>query len=181
MSLAEELQSSYLTESEFEATFCGMSGSMEPKKENQSTNAVNFLNANATFLNLDDPLSLARLKSDHSGLFERWQLSLLSICDELNGSGDDFESRAKQLFEKEVQPQLEELNTALTKLKGGVGGATLLTAGTIGMALLSSTTLPFAAVLGLGAAAAGGRSIPSISEYLAKRRGSAFIWKKLAK
>lgn len=180
LSVAHKLRSNYLTESKFEATVCGMKSGSEPVKGSQAMNAVNFLNANASFLRLDDPLILARLRTDHANRFERWQLSLLSICDELNGVNDDFEIRAKQLFEKEVQPQLEELKTALLKLGGGIGGATLLSAGTIGMALLSNTALPFAAVLALGAAAAGGRSIPSIAEYISKRKGPAFIWSKLA-
>lgn len=180
LGVAQQLGSSYLTESEFEATVCGMTSESEPRKD-QSANAVNFLNANASFLKLNDPLILARLRTDHPGIFERWQLSLLSICDELNGVGDDFETRANQLFEKEVRPQLEELKGALIKLGGGIGGATLLTSGTIGMALLSNAALPFAAVLALGAAAAGGRAIPSIAEYASKRKGPSFIWNKLSK
>lgn len=179
LGMSHQLKSNYLTESEFEATVCGMSNA-KPTDGSQATNAVNFLNANASFLKLDDPLILARLRSDHPKLFERWQLSLLSICDELNGVGDDFEIRAKQLFEKEVQPQLEEVKTAMIKLGGGIGGASLLTAGTIGMALLSNASLPFVSVLALGAAAAGGKSIPSVAEYISKRRGPAFIWNKLS-
>ena len=180
LGVAQQLGSSYLTESQFEATICGMRSDSEPRSD-QSTKAVNFLNANANFLKLDDPQMLARLRTDHARIFERWQLSLLSICDELNGAGDDFETRANQLFEKEVQPQLEELKAALIKLGGGIGGAALLTAGTVGMALLSNGALPFAAVLALGAAAAGGRAIPNIAEYASKQKGPSFIWNKLSK
>jgi hypothetical protein len=180
LGVSQQLQSSYLTESGFEAAICSMSSESKPRND-QSTNAVNFLNANAEFLKLDDPLILARLRTDHAKIFERWQLSLLYICDELSGVGDSFETQAKQLFEKEVQPQLDELKAALIKLGGEIGGASLLTAGTIGMALLSNTALPFAAVLGLGATAAGGRAIPSVADYASKRRGPSFIWNKLSR
>lgn len=179
-SVAEQLRATYLTESDFESKVCGMSSSAE-LKPGQDVSAVNFLTANAPYLKLDDPLALARLRGEHGYLFERWQLSLLSVADELTGVTDDFDHRAKQLFEKEIRPQLDELNTALFKMAGGAAGASLLTAGTIGMALLSSATLPFAAVLGLGALAAGGRAVPSAAEYAAKRKGPAFIWSKITR
>lgn len=178
LSVAEQLRASYLTESDFESQIFGMSSSSE-SSSGQDITAVNFLNANTPFLKLDDPLTLAKLKSENSHLFERWQLSLLSIADELTGVTDNFDQRAKQLFEKEVRPQLDELNTALYKMAGGVAGASLLTAGTIGMALLASSTLPFAAVLGLGALAVSGRAIPSTAEYAAIKKKPAFIWNKL--
>lgn len=178
ISVAERLRAAYLTESEFESRICGMS-SAAVLEQSQDINAVNFLNANAPYLKLNDPMVLAKLRRDHDKLFERWQLSLLAIADELAGTSNDFDLRAKQLFEKEVRPQLDELNSTLIKLAGGVAGASLLTAGTIGMALLSSATLPFAAVLGLGALAAGGRAVPSVAEYIAKRKGPVFIWNKL--
>lgn len=180
LSLADQLGAAYLTESEFESKLCGLSNA-DDLKPGQGIDAVNFLNANTSFLNINDPLLLSMLKEKHHKLFERWQLSFLSITDELTEESGDFNLKAKQLFEKEVRPQLEELNAAILKMAGGVAGAALLTAGTIGMALLSNAALPFAAVLGLGALAAGGRSIPSVAEYAAKRKGPAFIWNKLLK
>jgi len=180
LSVADQLGATYLTESEFESKLCGLSNAGD-LKPGQGIDAVNFLNANASCLNINDPLLLSRLKEKYHKLFDRWQLSLLSIADELTGESGNFNLKANQLFEKEVRPQLEELNTAVLKMAGGGAGAALLTAGTIGMALLSNAALPFAAVLGLGALAAGGRSIPSVAEYAAKRKGPAFIWKKLLK
>lgn len=178
ISVADQLRASYLTESEFESKICGMSNAMD-LQPGQGLDAVNFLNANASYLNISDPHLLSKLRTDHHRLFERWQMSLLCIADELTGESGDFVLKSKQLFEKEVRPQLDELNTALLKMQGGAAGAALLTAGTIGMALVSSATLPFAAVLGLGALAAGGRAVPSAAEYIAKRKGPAFIWSKL--
>lgn len=180
LSLASRLKASYLTESEFEANICGMASDNSPK-DSESVSAVNFLEANASYLNIESPEDIAKLRSNHGRLFERWQHSLLGIASELSGIEGDFSIKAKQLFEREVQPQIAELNEALTKAGGGIGGAVLLTSGTIGMALLSSATLPFAAVLGLGALAAGGRATPSVAEYLAKRKKPAFIWSKLSK
>jgi hypothetical protein len=178
--IASSLRSTYLTESQFESELCGLSFET-PTGPDGRTTAVNFLNANAPYLRLDDPQTLAKLRSANPRIFERWQQSLLAAIHELNGYDGNFNDRAKQIFETEIQPQVDELNKALIKLSGGIGGATLLTAGTIGMALLSNAALPFATVLGLGALAAAGKAMPSVAEYVAARKGPAFVWKKVAK
>jgi len=177
---ATHLKAVYVTESHFEAELCGMSFD-SPRPHSDRITAVNFLNANAPYLRIDDPSVLAKLRVDNPRLFERWQQSLLGIVHELNGADESFEDRAKQLLEKEVRPQIDEINQALIKLRGGIAGSTLLALGTIGFALLSSATLPLAAVLGLGVLGASGKAMPSVAEYLSKRRGPAFVWSKLAK
>ena len=180
VALAGQLKASYHTESRFEAELCGMSFDSSSRDGDRVT-AVNFLNANAPYLRIDDPSILARLRTDNPRLFERWQQSLLAITHDLNGSDERFEDRAKQLLESEVQPQVNELNRALIKLRGGIGGGALLTAGTIGLALFSSVTLPFVAVVGLGALGISGQAMPSVADYISTRRGPAFVWSKLVK
>lgn len=174
------LNATYLTESQFESELCGLSFDV-PTNPDGRTTGVNFLTANAPYLQINDPATLAKLRADNPRLFERWQHSLLAAIQELNGYDGDFNERSKQIFETEIQPQIDDLNKALIKLSGGIGGATLLTAGTIGMALISNATLPFAAVLGLGALAAAGRAMPSVAEYLTARKGPAFVWNRLKK
>lgn len=178
--ISSGLNATYLTESQFESELCGMSFDT-PTNPDGRTTGVNFLTANAPYLRINNPKTLAKLRTDNPRLFERWQHSLLAAIQELNGYDGDFDARAKQIFETEIQPQIDELNEALIKLSGGIGGATLLTAGTIGMALISNATLPFAAVLGLGALAAAGRAMPSVAEYLTARKGPAFVWNRLTK
>tara|TARA_R110002167_G_scaffold61913_4_gene174935 strand:- start:34882 stop:36282 length:1401 start_codon:yes stop_codon:yes gene_type:complete len=180
LSISGNLKATYLTESQFESELCSLSFGDPADKHDRST-AVNFLNANSPYLSINDPQTLANMRSGNPKIFERWQHSLMYAIQELNGYEGDFSEYSKQLFEKEIQPQIDELNKALIKMSGGIGGATLLTAGTIGLALLSSATLPFAAVLGFGALAATGRAMPSIADYITARKGPAFIWKKIIK
>ncbi len=178
--LAQRLGAYYLTESQFESELCGMTVGDVTRAEGR-INAVNFLNANTPYLKIDSAETVARLRTDNPQLFERFQQSLLAVASQLNGGDDNFEDRAKQLFEVDIRPQINDLEAALMKVAGGVGGAALLTAGSVGMALLSSTALPFAAVLGLGALGITGGALPSVTEYLSKRGGPAFLWKKLIK
>lgn len=180
MVVANELNASYLTESEFEAQLCGMS-SQTTSSENQRVDAVNFLNANAPYLKLDNPAVLARFRSNNAKLFERWQQTLLYASQELSGLQDNFDDRSRQLFEHEIRPQVEEMNRALIKLSAGLGGAALLSAGAIGFALLSGPALPLASVLGLGGVMLAGDSMSSVSDYLSSHKGPAYIWKKLIK
>jgi hypothetical protein len=178
--VSQRINATYLTESKFEAELCGCPYQLSaPGRER--LDAVNFLNANFPYLKIDSAATLARLRGDNAPLFERWQRTLLAAAEQLNGCDQDFDYRAQQLFEKEIRPQVDELRRALTKAGGQVGGAALLTAGTIGMALLSNAALPFAAVLGLGALTVGGYALPTVTEYLSKRNGPAFLWSKLTK
>lgn len=175
--LAEQLHATYLTESKFEVDLCAMSFETMPNSSRQER-AVNFLHANAVYLDMD-ALSLARLRMEQPRLFERWQLTLMDVADRLTGRDDDFEEQAKQLFEKEVMPQVEDLRKSLWKIGGAAGGAGLVGTGSIAMALISNATLPLAAVLGAGALVVAGQTLPTVAEYLSKRRGPSFIWNRL--
>lgn len=176
--IASQLGASYLTESQFEAELCGKTFSSDRRG---SVNAVNFLVANAPSLNVSDPSILIRLRSDHPELFERWQQALLSVANELSGTDVDFEERARQLLERDVRPQLDDLNRALARLQGEAGGACLTTIGTIALALYGNAALPLVAVLGLGALLVAGRVLPSVSDYLSRRESPAFIWSRILK
>jgi hypothetical protein len=178
LSLAEQLQATYQTESQFEAELCGMSCEEQSAAES-GTAAVNFLNANAPYLRIESAEQLARLRMDNPKLFERWQQSLLGVAIELNGCSRDFEIKAKKLFESEIRPQVDELTRALLEIKARCVGASLVTASVLGLALLSNSALPFGAALGYGALSVAGQTLPSIAEYLAKKRGPVFIWNKL--
>lgn len=180
LSVAERLGASYLTESDFEAELCGMSCG-DVSALGSRVSAVNFLSANAPFLELDNPVLVAQLRSSNPILFERFQQSLLAVTNELSGNNENFEDRAKQLFESEIRPQLDELNAALIKVAAGIGGGVTLGGAAVAVAVLTGPALPLAALLGIGAATAVGEALPSIGEYLSQRPGPAYIWKQLAK
>jgi hypothetical protein len=180
LSVAERLGATYLTESDFEAELCGMSCG-DATAPGSRVSAVNFLNANAPFLKLDDPVLVAKLRSSKPILFERFQQSLLAVTNELGGNNENFEDRAKQLFEKDIRPQIDELNAALIKVAAGIGGGITLGGAAVAVAVLTGPALPLSALLGIGAATAVGEAMPSVGEYLSLRPGPAFIWKRLAK
>lgn len=161
----------------FESTLCGLA--YDDVSVNNRATAVNFLNANACYLDVGNAEALVRLRERHATAFGRWQQALFAVTRELSGSDEDFTDRARELFESEIQPQLDELRQAMTRIGGAMGEGALVTTASLSLALLSNATLPFGAVLALGSAAAIGKSLPSVVDYLAKRRGPAFIWSKL--
>lgn len=180
MSVAERLGATYLTESGFEAELCGMScGDLTGPGSRVS--AVNFLSANSPFLKLEDPSLVARLRSSNPVLFERFQQSLLSVTNELSGNSENFEERAKQLFEQDIRPQIDELNAAFIKVAAGIGSGVVLGGAAVAVAVLTGPALPLAALLGIGAATAVGEALPSVGEYLSRRPGPAYVWNQLAK
>ena len=180
ISVAERLGATYLTESAFEAELCGMSCG-DASAPGSRVSAINFLRANTPFLKIDDPTVVARVRASDPHLFERFQQSMLSVAIQLGGDCENFDERAKQLFEKEVRPQIDELNAALIKVAAGIGGGVTLGGAAVAVAVLTGPALPLAALLGLGAATAIGEALPSIGDYLSQRPGPAFVWKQLAK
>lgn len=180
LNLANGLNATYVTESEFEATLCGLSLDDHPSSEPRHL-AVNFLSANAPYLKIDNPKTLAALIAKHPHMLRRWHDALLAVSDELNGCSGDFSTRARMLFAQEVQPQIDELENTLSRLSFGMAGSALLAISSIGLALLSDTSLPLSALLGFTAIGAAGRSLPSVAEYIAVRNRPAFIWKRLSR
>ena len=180
LSFANGLNATYVTESEFEATLCGLSLDDHPGTDSRNL-AVNFLNANAPYLKTGDPRALAALIAKHPSMLRRWRDALFAISDELNGYSGDFSTRARMLFAREVQPQVDELESTLSRLSLGMAGSALLAVSSIGLALLSDASLPLSALLGYAAIKTAGHNLPSVAEYIATRNRPAFIWKRLSK
>ena len=143
--------------------------------------AVNFLRANAPVLNLGSAETIARVRTDNAELYKRFHRSLMAIVADLNGQDAGFEMKAQALFEREIQPQINELNAALKKAAASVGGAVLVSTSSVLMAVLGNATLPFGAVLALGAVSAAGRSLQTVAEYRSKQKSPAFLWKQITK
>ena len=177
-SLAGVLGACYMTESDFEAKLCGLA-STSTGGRHARIDAVNFLRANAPYLKISSAEAVARIRADDPKLFERFQLSLLAVSAELEGMDAGFADRAKQLFEKDIQPQVEEINIALTKAATALAKGGVLAAGTLALAILTGGVLPVVSILGIGIAMSIGEALPEIAEYRKKRRGPAFIWKQI--
>lgn len=184
MSLARSLGFSYVTESHFEADIMGASGSQtkNPSSAHNAANAVNFLKANMPAVHIDSPATVMRLRVDREDTFSRFHASLLDVSSKLHGlSPAEFELQAKQLFAREIDPQLREIEKEASRLTAtAVKGATL-SAGTLALALAGGGSLPFAAVVAFWGAHTIAESLPAISDYLHSRRGPEYIWRRLTK
>jgi hypothetical protein len=184
LQLAEALNATYVTESEFESGLIALSVAKDLPRNSRQI-AVNFLNTNAPFLNIGSGEAVARLRRDYPGLFEKFQATLLDVASQLTGAEGDFEDRAKQLFVKEIEPQIQAVNAQLSKVVYQAAGSVLLAAGSVGLALLKLPDIPFSVLLtalaGATAIQGFGGTLPSIGEYVQKRRTPAFIWSRIAK
>jgi hypothetical protein len=171
MRIADALGAPYLTESTFEAGLLARSG--QPPATSSST-AIKFLQANAHMLNLQDPKAIFQLRTDNADLLNRFRLSLATVSDELKGlDGEEFEQRARQLFEKEIQPQIAEVNAAIGRIESAAAKGLTQT--------IAVLVLGLAALLGLAAAGVGSEALPAVGDYLRTRKQPEFIWHKLRK
>jgi len=181
LAIAETLSAFYVTESDLESAVCAMSTD-SPPAASEATRAVNFLNCNAPYLRVDSPKLVARVRSRDPELFRRFRLSLLHVSEKLSGlEADEFDRKARELFAAEIEPQIAEIRDSLSKVVTSAAGGTLVASGSVSLALLSNSGLPWAAAAGLGLLGTAGNSLPSVAEYLCKRRTPAFIWHKLAR
>lgn len=183
--LADGLNATYVTESAFESKLLGLESVDAPRSLRE--NAVNFLTANAPFIGAASPEAVVRLRHDYPGLFEKFQASLLHVSSQLIGVEADYEEKAKALYVKEIEPQVRDINSQLSKVKWQSGSsAVLATAATLSFALTKAAAVPFSVPLAMafGAVAfiqAAGGVLPAVGDYLQKRKGPAYIWSKLAK
>jgi hypothetical protein len=179
MRIADAVGAPYLTESTFEAEL--LAGSGHPTSSNRAA-AINFLQANAQLLNLEDPKAIFRLRTDNAELFNRFRLSLAAVVEDLKGlAGQEFEQRAHQLFEQEIQPQIEEVNSAIGRLEGAAAKGLIQTSAALILGLLTGSALPVAAMLVFAAAGMGGEALPAVGDYQRARKQPQFIWHKLKK
>ena len=178
---AETYGSLYLTESGFEAGLLRLAA--EKSVGRGTTDSVlNFLRAVSPELRITSAKDLARLRSDHSKELSRFQASLVAMAGELTGlESNDFERRSNALFQREIMPQVDELNRLQSRMRGDMFGGILSAASVVSLALLGSGTLPFAGLLAVGALHAAGQTVSSCTEYMKFRKTPAFIWKQMTK
>jgi hypothetical protein len=179
MALAQRLGASYITESGFEARLCGMAGTQQEYVG--SVDAVNFLHAVMDELQLGDPTMVARLRHDYPVVFERFRRSLRSIANELQGTGEGFHDRARQLFDTEIRPQILDVRTAMSKVTfAGIGGG--ITFGMdIALAVMTGDAVPFIGGLVLATSVGVMAAAQAVPDYLRHRTSPEFIWSKITK
>jgi hypothetical protein len=95
-------------------------------------------------------------------------------------AGDEFTARARQVFEREIQPQIAEINSTTSKMIEAAGKGLLQTGGGLALALLTGPSIPVAGLLCLAANGIISEAIPAVGDYLRSRKGPEFIWKRLA-
>jgi hypothetical protein len=179
MRVADALGAPYLTESAFEAGLLARSGQASSTR---GSTAIKFLDANAHMLNLEDPRAIFQLRTEKADLLNRFRLSLAAVSDDLKGlDGQEFEERAQQLFEKEIQPQIAEVNTAIGRMESAAAKGLTQTVAALVLGLLTGSTLPVAALLGFAAVGVGSEALPAVGDYLRTRKQPQFIWHKLRK
>ncbi len=84
-SLAITLGHTYVTESKFESKLLALSG-IECDSDNH--NAIDFLEANSEFLNIESPEIILELRTKYSQAFERFNYSILDATEELSELDD---------------------------------------------------------------------------------------------
>ncbi|MFZ1377169.1 MAG: hypothetical protein WAS25_11310 [Geothrix sp.] len=179
MRIAEAIGAPYLTESTFEANLLARSG--QPSLS-RNANAINFLQTNAHLLNLDDPQKIYRLLDEQADLLNRFRLSLSEVSAELTGIDDsEFEEKSRRLFEKHIQPQIAEVNTAIGRLHSSAAKGLLQTGAALVVGLLTGSVIPVGALLTFATAGAAAEALPNIGDLMRLRKQPQFIWHKLRK
>jgi len=177
--LAEKLGHTYITESEFEATFLSMSGKSEPGRKHTS---ARFLEANDGFVYIDKPETIIEVRDRHNIAFERFNYSLQHVSAELsNISSEDFDRQAKLLFHSEIMPQIDEIRNHIGSIsRAGVKGG-LATLSGLAAALVTGSTVPLVPALMLGAAGALTEALPLVGNAGSNKKKPVYIWHKIVK
>jgi hypothetical protein len=175
--LAASMDHSYMTESQFESALlsqCGFQG------EESSTQAVNFLRATETLIQIPSPEEVVRLRDKHAEAFFRFRASLLETSAALKGvSPDEFGTKAQRLYRTQIQPQVDEIEKSVRAICTSVTKGTLVSLGGVAFAIASGAALPLVAASLYATSGALTESLPALSDYMASRKKPEFIWKQL--
>jgi hypothetical protein len=179
ITLSEYIGVPYVTESSFEANLLALGGNVDRV---DPVNAVNFLQANTNLLNLIDLNAILQLRTNKAALFDRFRLSLSAAAEQLKGlPPSQFDERARQFFETEIQPQIAEINRAIGRIESAAAKGLVQTGAALVLALLNGAALPVSAWLSLTAAGTATEALPAIGDYLRLRKQPQFIWYRLSR
>ncbi|AOS84100.1 hypothetical protein BIU88_08115 [Chlorobaculum limnaeum] len=177
--VAARLGHTYITESPFESEFLSLASISDKSKPSISTK---FLEANNSFICIDSPETIIDLRTKYSKSFERFNLTLQNVSEQLLGyESDKFDQKARQLFQIEIMSQIDEMrdhtqSVSRNAFKGGVASIIGLSA-----AIYTGSPVPLVPSLILIAMSAlNEASLPmSIKKRYEKR--PAYIWHRITK
>ncbi len=177
--LASRLSHSYITESPFEAKLLSLRGF---RRDESALDALNFLEANDTLIQVPSPRSVVELRERHPDAFRRFRVSLLSVAEGLRGvPADQFQERAARVFEQEVQPQIDEMRSKIESIKTSVVKGGLVSLGGVALAVATGAAIPLVSAVLYALSGALSETLPAVSEYMQSRKRPEFVWSKLKK
>jgi hypothetical protein len=180
ISLARTMGYTYLTESLFESKLLGASTTQTDA--GMMVGAVNFLRASETMIAIDKASSVLKLRERNKQAFERFRSTILELSEQLTGlSDDEFNIKARRLFLTNIQPQIDEIKKAAASIITSATKGDLVSLGGIALVLTTGSTIPFISAALFTTSGVFAEALPSISEYLQKRRGPEYIWSELVK
>jgi len=177
--LAQELGNTYITESEFESKLLSLSNTTGTETISP---CVKFLNLNNSFINIESPATIVKLREKYPSAFERLNNSLLSVSDELHGTdGVTFERKCEALFHREIMPQVDEIRGVVGQIGAGFMKGTLVSLGGIGLAISTGSAVSLVPSLLLSISTGLTETLPAIRQLQSHKRRPGYIWHRLIK
>ena len=177
--LAQELGNTYITESEFESTLLSLSNT--PGTSTISP-CVKFLNLNNSFISIESPATIVKLREKYSAGFERFNSSLLAVSDELHGIEDNkFDQKCAALLHTEIMPQVDEIRGAIGQIGTGFLKGTLVSLSGIGLAIGTGSTLALVPSLLASASTVLSEALPAVRQLQSLKQRPGYIWHRLIK
>jgi hypothetical protein len=177
VSLAQKLGHTYITESEFESTLLSLSNE---KGAERISPCMKFLDVNDKFLNFASPTVITDLRDKHSAAFDRFNSSLVLVCDELHGvNEEDFESKSRVLFEREIRPQVDLVRSAIGKVQSDFISGTAISLCGVAMAIATGSLVPLVSTLALSVAQGLSTSLPAVREVQLIKTRPSYIWHRV--
>lgn len=177
--LAENLGHTYITESAFESTLLSLSNTSNAQSISP---CVKFLEINSSSQTLASPETIIELRDRYSTAFERFNLSLLSVSEELSGiEATEFHRKSLALYEREIMPQIDEVRGAIGQIGSGVVKGVLASFCGVGLAIGTGTEISLVPALLASISSGLTETLPAVRQLQSMKKRPAYIWHRLAK
>jgi hypothetical protein len=176
--LAQHLGNTYITESPFESNLLNLSLT---KNSEKMSPAVNFLTINDTFFRIDSPESIIEIREKHAYAFDRFNSSLLSISDELNGiSQEEFEIKSATLFNREILPQINDCRSAAKQVQRDMAKGALVSLGSIALGVATGSMTPALPAFLYSISSSLTEGLTALGNYQDQKKKPSYIWHRIA-
>lgn len=177
--LAQSLGNTYITESAFESKVLSFS---KTENSEELSSAVDFLSLNNSLFKIESPRTIINLREKYPTAFDRFNTSILSVAEELQGAEpNQFKQKAQRLLHTEILPQIDECRSTINQLQLGLAGGALTSLGSIAFAINTGSMTPFIPALLATTAAALTTALPVLGSYQSQKSKPSYIWHRLAK